>query len=292
MTAQIIDGLLVADKVKAQIKSELEWIKQERNTFKPSLAVVMVGGDPASQVYVRKKQEACHDVGFFTYVHHLNELSSTQEIVETIKTVSEWSDGLIVQLPLPPAFNRYTILDAIPPSRDVDCLSSVNTGLVIQNRPRFLPCTPQGVVELLKHYNIETRGKRVAIINRSIIVGQPLASMLVSDNTFGNATVVVCHEHTQNLKEITLESDIIVVAVGKRPHFLITADMVKPGSVVIDVGINRVGRKILGDVDYEAVKEVAGWITPVPGGVGPMTVAMLLRNTLEAAKFNRGIYEG
>ena len=196
-------------------------------------------------------------------------------------------DGILVQLPLPSHINKFAVFDAIDPNKDVDVFTPRNTGLLIQNRPRYMPCTPQAVREILVRSKIPILGQNVVIINRSLIVGQPLAHMLMQNEEFANATVTVCHEHTKNIKEITRTADIVVTAVGRRDKFVLTGDMIKPGATVIDVAIVRDGKKIIGDADFESVKEVAGYVTPVPGGVGPCTVAMLLKNTVQASYYTR-----
>jgi methylenetetrahydrofolate dehydrogenase (NADP+)/methenyltetrahydrofolate cyclohydrolase len=250
--------------------------------------VCLVGEDSGSRIYVRRKQQACAAVGIQNIRADLPRTARTEEVVEIIRgwNANRSVHGILVQLPLPDHIDRFAVLDAIDPLKDVDAIQATNIGRLVQGRPRFLPCTPGGIIELFKHYNISTLGKHVVIVNRSIVVGEPFAAMLVQDQRFGNATVTICHEHTRGIDRICRSADIIIVAVGKRPDFCLRANMVKKGAVVIDVGINRVGKRIVGDVEFDEVYEKASLITPVPGGVGPCTVAMLLKNTAEAARLS------
>jgi methylenetetrahydrofolate dehydrogenase (NADP+)/methenyltetrahydrofolate cyclohydrolase len=289
-----IDGNEIAKKIRKEIKEEVRAFKNIHN-ITPTLGVVLTSDDPASQIYVQKKQEACEEVGIHSHLFQpfkeknientteaWNILSTTLQKINTDENIH----GYLVQLPLLPCLKHRTldIFDQIKPSKDVDVFHPENVGLLVQNRPRFLPCTPYGVQLLLKYSKIDPRGKHVVIINRSEIVGKPLSSMLIQDNEYANATVTVCHDNTpaSALKEMTLQADIIVVAVGI-PNF-IQADMVKEGVVIIDVGITRVEKKLYGDVNFTTVAPKTSKITPVPGGVGPMTVTMLLKNTLKAAQ--------
>lgn len=300
--AQILDGNATATRIRAEIKSDVQKMVGrdlgggyvERTGHPPCLAVILCTDDPASQIYVRKKQEACTEVGINSFlikpfeggIH--NWMSPIGHLLSTIKWLNEDNSvhGILVQLPLPKEINPTLVFDRINPLKDVDVFSPENVGLLLQGRPRFVPCTPQGVQQLLTRNGIKIAGKQVAIINRSDIVGKPLSALLIQDHGEANATVVTCHDQTppERLKRVCLSSEIIVVAVGQ-PGFL-TADMVPEGAVVVDVGINRLeDKRIVGDADFEAVSKKASWISPVPGGVGPMTVTMLLKNTLQAKRY-------
>lgn len=289
MPAQILDGKSIAAKIQEEIGEQLvDFI--ENNCFTPCLAAVLVGNDPASDVYVRNKQRACERVGITSQLHRLDEDATEEDVLSLISKLNKNPDvhGILVQLPLPKEISTVRILDAIHPFKDVDAFHPENVGRIAQDRPRFLPCTPHGIQQLLDRYDIPIRGKHVVIVGRSEIVGKPLAALFVArESTRGpqaaNATVTICHSHTENLAEITRTADILVAAIGQ-PQF-ITAEMVKPGAAVVDVGINRTPTGLVGDVDFEAVLEVAGYLTPVPGGVGPLTVTMLLNNTLKAAAY-------
>ncbi|MCA9266864.1 MAG: bifunctional 5,10-methylene-tetrahydrofolate dehydrogenase/5,10-methylene-tetrahydrofolate cyclohydrolase, partial [Planctomycetales bacterium] len=250
---------------------------------------VLVGEDPASQVYVRNKQRACEQAGMRGLHIEMNAATTQAELLGQIATLNADAavHGILVQLPLPKQIEEQAILDAIDPRKDVDCFHPHNVGLLAQGRPRFLPCTPHGCQQLLHRSGVEISGKHVVIVGRSEIVGKPLAMLLMQrDSQLGpsaaNATVTVCHSRTPNLSEITRQADILVAAIGRAKF--ITADMVKPGAAVVDVGINRTDDGLVGDVDFEAVQNVAGHLSPVPGGVGPLTITMLLRNTVAAAK--------
>lgn len=275
-----MDGKEVSSYVREQLKNETaEFISQTRVT--PGLAVVIVGEDPASQVYVRNKHRACTEVGFYSEVHALPESTTQEELLALIARLNANPaiHGILVQLPLPEHIDENTVILAIDPAKDVDAFHPYNVGRILTGNYDFVPCTPAGVMEILKYYGIEIAGRECVVVGRSNIVGKPQALLLLEKN----GTVTVCHSHTQNLAEVTRRADILVVAVG-RPHF-IGPDMVKEGAVVIDVGINRLpDGKLAGDVDYEAVAPKTYAITPVPGGVGPMTISMLLRNTLSAAR--------
>ncbi len=278
--ATIIDGKATAKAARENIKNDVEaFIKETGKT--PGLAVVIVGENPASRVYVRNKHKACDEVGIYSEVHELSENTTQDELLSLVDKLNKDDNinGILVQLPLPKHLNEEEVLLRISPSKDVDAFHPVNVGKIMIGNFSFLPCTPAGVMELLKHYGIPVAGKHCVIIGRSNIVGKPLAMLMLKEN----ATVTICHSRTQNLSEITKQSDIIVAAVGK-PNF-VTADMVKDNAIVIDVGINRLeDGKLCGDVDFAAVETKASYITPVPGGVGPMTITMLLKNTLTAAK--------
>lgn len=283
MTARILNGQELAQKIQAEIRDEvIEFI--ENNGLTPCLAAVLVGEDPASEIYVRNKRRACEATGLDSQLIRLPATATTDDLLEVVKKLNkdEHVHGILVQLPLPKQIVESRVLQAVSPRKDVDVFHPENVGRLIQGRPRFLPCTPQAVQDLLVRSGIDTRGQHVVVVGRSDIVGKPLAVMLMQRGPGADATVTVCHSQTRNLGEITRQADILVAAIGK-PKF-ITAEMVKPGAVVIDVGINRIETGIVGDVDFDAVKEIASAITPVPRGVGPLTVTMLLKNTLAAAK--------
>lgn len=291
MSTQILDGKLVASQIKAEVREQIEQLRKiHPNAKPPCLAVILCSSDTASKIYVKHKRKACDEVGIQSHVLELFEAGienyySPQRALECqIDWLNKSLDihGILVQLPLLKGLDKYNIFDFIDPLKDVDCVSPTNVGLLLQARPRFIPCTPQGIQELLVRHGVEIAGKQVAVINRSDIVGKPLGALLLQDNHKANATVISCHDRTppERLKEICLSSDIIVVAVGI-PGFL-TADMVSPGAVVVDVGINRIGEKVVGDVSWEQVSQKTSWISPVPGGVGACTVAALLKNTVQA----------
>ena len=287
MSARLIDGKAVAAEIRTRIAGEVASFLARTGKV-PHLAAVLVGDDPASAVYVRNKQTACEKAGLKSTLHRLSVTTTTEQLLELIAQLNADPDthGILVQLPLPAQIDSQLVLDAVTPLKDVDCFHAENVGLMVQGRPRFLPCTPSGCQQLLIHAAVETAGKHAVVLGRSEIVGKPMAMLLVQKGQAADATVTICHSRTQNLAEIVKQADIIIAAIGK-PQF-VTANMVKPGATVIDVGINRVGDKLVGDVDFDAVKEVAGAITPVPGGVGPMTIAMLLQNTLLAAQIQVG----
>jgi methylenetetrahydrofolate dehydrogenase (NADP+)/methenyltetrahydrofolate cyclohydrolase len=248
------------------------------------LAAILVGDDPASAVYVRNKQKACEQSGLKSTLHRLAAETTQAELLDLIDQCNQDASvhGILVQLPLPKQIDELAVLDSVLPLKDVDAFHPENVGLIVQGRPRFLPCTPHGVQVLLQSAGVETAGAHAVVLGRSEIVGKPMALLLMQRGKAADATVTVCHSRTKNLKDITRTADIVIAAIGKA-HF-ITADMVRPGAVVIDVGTNRVDGKLVGDVDFAAVSQIASAITPVPGGVGPMTIAMLLKNTLTAAK--------
>ncbi len=277
MAAMLIDGRAVAKAFKEEIAQRTAQMIAGGVT--PHLAVVLVGENPASQVYVRNKENGCIKAGMRSTVIRMSETCTQEELEKTVIALNEDASvhGILVQLPLPKGLDEASVLRLINPDKDVDGFHAMNSGRLMNGQPGFVPCTPLGVMKLLESYNIDPTGKHAVVIGRSNIVGKPMAMLLLQ----ANATVTVCHSRTQNLAEITKQADILVAAVG-RANF-VTADMVKPGAAVIDVGINRVDGKLVGDVDFDAVSEVAGYITPVPGGVGQMTIAMLLANTLDAA---------
>lgn len=274
----IIDGKLVSKAVKDRVAEEVKYLKENR--IYPCLAVVLVGDDPASQVYVRNKQKACEETGIISRQFILPADIGQEKLIRLIHdlNVDEKISGILVQLPLPKGYNEKAVLESISPYKDVDAFHPKNAGKIMIGDYNFLPCTPAGIMELLHYYNIEVAGKECVVVGRSNIVGKPMSMLLLHKN----GTVTIAHSRTHNLAEVCRRADILVVAVG-RPGF-ITEDMVKDGAVVIDVGINRVEGKLYGDVDFENVSRKTSWITPVPGGVGPMTIAMLMQNTLIAAK--------
>jgi len=274
--ARVIDGKALAKSIRDDVAREISVLD-----YKPSLAVVLVGSDPASATYVGMKERACHDVGMASQTYRLSADISQGELMTLIARLNADPavSGILVQIPLPPQLDQMAIFGAIRRDKDVDGFHPMNVGLLNLGLPGALvPCTPAGVMEMLKSINYKLRGKHMVVVGRSNLVGKPMSTLAL----LADATVTVCHRYTENLAFYTRQADVLVVAVGKVN--LITSDMVKPGAIVIDVGTNRVGKALVGDVDYEAVAEVASYITPVPGGVGPMTIAMLLKNTLEAAK--------
>jgi methylenetetrahydrofolate dehydrogenase (NADP+)/methenyltetrahydrofolate cyclohydrolase len=278
--ANIIDGKAISAQVRAEIAENTKKLIAEQG-ITPGLAVVIVGEDPASQVYVRNKRRACTEVGFYSEAYELPE-STTQEELETLVDRLNADDkihGILVQLPLPKHLNEEAILLRIDPKKDVDAFHPYNVGRIMIGNHHFLPCTPAGVMELIRRSGIDCAGKECVVVGRSNIVGKPMAMLLLQ----ANGTVTICHSRTKDLAEVTRRADILVASIGK-PEFF-TADMVKEGAVVIDVGINRkADGKLCGDVDFASVEPVASYITPVPGGVGPMTITMLMQNTLRAAQ--------
>lgn len=287
---KIISGIEVSDKIKNDIAQEVEAIKL-RGGKVPHLAAVLVGNDGASQTYVNAKVKACEKVGFGSLLVQLPETISEVELLNEIDKLNNNNDidGFIVQLPLPKHINEQKVTEAISPIKDVDGFHPVSLGKMVLNLPSFLPATPYGIVEMLRHYNIPTEGKHCVVIGRSNIVGSPMSILMARNTTPGNCTVTLTHSRTKNLKEFTLKADIIIVAIGK-PEFL-TADMVKEGATVIDVGIHRIedatkksGYRLIGDVKFDEVAPKCAFISPVPGGVGPMTIASLLKNTLLAVE--------
>lgn len=280
----IIDGKAVAAAIKAEVAAEVAALKEKG--IIPGLAVILVGNDPASRVYVNNKKKACTEVGIYSEEIHLPEDTTQEELQALIASLNHRSDisGILCQLPLPDHIEDTAVIAAISPNKDVDAFHAANVGHIVIGDYHFLPCTPAGVMELIHRAGITVEGKNCVVIGRSNIVGKPMAMLLLHEN----GTVTICHSKTRNLKEICAQADILVAAVG-RPKF-VTADMVKPGACVIDVGINRdANGKLCGDVDFEAVEPIAGAITPVPGGVGPMTIAMLLKNTVMAAKMQNAL---
>lgn len=288
MAAVILNGKQIAEEIRHELAGDVAAFIG-RCGVQPGLAAILVGDVAASQVYVRNKEKAARQVGLNSQVHRLDSRTSERDLLDLIEQLNgdRTVHGILVQLPLPDHIRPARVLDAIAPEKDVDAFHPENVGLIAQGRPRYLPCTPHGISQLLHRSGIPTRGKRAVIVGRSDIVGKPMALMLMNrDSVVGpdcaNATVTVCHTQTADLVDVARSADLLVAAIG-RPKF-VTADMVKPGAVVVDVGINRTESGLVGDVDFEAVKQVAGYLTPVPGGVGPLTVTMLLVNTLAAAK--------
>ena len=281
--SRLIDGKVISAAVKERVKNEVAQLNEKGITV--GLAVIIVGEDPASKIYVANKKKACEALGIISEEYALPESTTEEELLGLIDTLNAKKsiNGILCQLPLPRHLDEKRIINAISPEKDVDAFHPVNVGRIMIGDYDFVPCTPAGIMEMLAYENIETEGKRCVVIGRSNIVGKPMAMLLLHKN----GTVTICHSKTKNLKEICLGADILVAAVGKAKF--VTADMVKEGAVVIDVGMNRENGKLCGDVDFEAVKDKASAITPVPGGVGPMTIAMLMQNTLTAAKRQNGI---
>ncbi len=289
MQVTIIDGNKTAAKIRAELAREIEVLKTKK-CF-PRLEVILVGEDPASKVYVGMKQKDCEKVGILGQTTYLPESTSEAELLQLVQTFNNDDEvhGILVQLPLPKQISEKKVIETISPDKDVDGFHPVSRGKLLAGEDCFVPCTPAGMQELLKEYNIDPKGKHVVVVGRSNIVGKPFAVIMMQKQPWANATVTVCHTGSGDLKPYTTQADILVAAAG-RPNVL-TADMIKPGAVVIDVGVNRVdddsverGYRLVGDVDYQAALEVVSAITPVPGGVGPMTRAMLLKNTVTSAK--------
>ncbi|MFA5669285.1 MAG: bifunctional methylenetetrahydrofolate dehydrogenase/methenyltetrahydrofolate cyclohydrolase FolD [Balneolaceae bacterium] len=290
MSAEIIDGKKVASLVRERVAEDVQdWTKKGNRT--PFLQVVLVGDDPASLVYTGAKTKACEDVGIKTNTMVLQDTISAKELKGVIKALNEDNsvDGILVQLPLPSHLSAYDVIETIDHRKDVDGFHPMNVGRLALDQPCFKSCTPSGVMELFKYYSIPVKAKHAVVVGASNIVGSPMAIMLSRENASGKATTTICHKYTKDLTIHTINADILIAAAGQ-PN-LIKAEMIKEGAVVVDVGINRIadetsakGYKLVGDVDYESVRKKASWITPVPGGVGPMTVAMLMKNTLLAAK--------
>ncbi len=279
MTAHIIDGIALSKQLRADVAKRAAALRARGVV--PGLAVVLVGENPASQVYVRNKVKACEDSGLHSVLERYPATLSEAELLARVDALNRDPaiHGILVQLPLPAHIDAHKVIEAISPAKDVDGFHVASAGALMVGQPGFWPCTPYGCMKMLESIGYDLKGKHAVVIGRSNIVGKPMALMLLQKN----ATVTICHSGTQNLKALTLQADVVVAAVGKRN--VLTTDMVKPGAVVIDVGMNRNDEgKLCGDVDFDGVKEVAGWITPVPGGVGPMTITMLLVNTLEAAE--------
>ncbi|MBN2137166.1 MAG: bifunctional methylenetetrahydrofolate dehydrogenase/methenyltetrahydrofolate cyclohydrolase FolD [Sedimentisphaerales bacterium] len=294
MTAQIIDGKQVAADMRAELKAEVAELKKKG--IVPGLGVILVGEDPASQSYVTAKERACEEIGLYSDDNRLPADTPQKDLMALVEKMNNDPkiNGILVQLPLPKGLSEAEVLLAIDPAKDVDGFHPMNVGKMVVGEKAFLPCTPHGVIQLLVRSGVKLEGAEVVIVGRSNIVGKPLANLLIQKNATGNATVTVCHTQTKDLADHTRRADIVIAAAG-RPN-TVTADMVNDGVVVIDVGVNRVedatkkrGYRLAGDVDFEAVKEKASFITPVPGGVGPMTITMLLYNTVESARRAAGL---
>ena len=291
---QILDGKLVSAAIKAQLADKVTELKALGQKV-PHLAAILVGNNPASETYVASKVKSCAEIGYHSNLLRFDEKISEKHLLDNITLLNENADidGILVQLPLPKHINEEVVINTIDPSKDVDGFHPVNVGKMVSGLPTFIPATPYGIMLMLEHYNVPTKGKHAVVIGRSHIVGTPVSILLSRNSNPGNCTVTLTHSHTHNLKELCLQADIIVAAIG-RPNF-VTADMVKEGAVIVDVGINRIedatkksGFRLVGDVDYNAVAEKCSFITPVPGGVGPMTIAALLKNTYHAAVGQKG----
>lgn len=294
MSAKLILGKEVSEEIYGELRQRIAALR-ERGVV-PGLAVILVGDDPASQVYVRKKGEMCEQLGMRSRIIRMPEETTQDELLSVISDLNADPEvhGFLVQLPLPPQIDEEAVINAIAPEKDVDCFHPANVGRLLTGSPDFMPATPAGVQQMLMRSGVETSGKHVVVVGRSNIVGKPMAALMVQKGEGADSTVTVVHSRTSDLAEITRTADILVVAIG-RPRF-VTADMVKPGAVVIDVGTNRVedpahpkGSRLVGDVDFDSVKEVASAITPVPGGVGPMTICMLMANAVRAAERAAGV---
>ncbi len=289
MTAKLIKGKEIAAQIRQEIKQDVDKLKTDHN-ITPGLTTILVGENPASQSYVRAKQKAAHDLGFHSVQENLPADISETALIDIICKYNndDTIHGILVQLPLPIHIDENKVLYAIDPDKDVDGFHPVNVGKMVIGEPGFLPCTPYGIQQMLIRSSVETEGAEVVIVGRSNIVGKPIANILLQKAPGANATVTICHTRTKNIKQHTLRADILIVAAGVPKA--VTADMVKPGAVVIDVGVNEIGRtpegkrKLTGDVDFEPVSQIASAITPVPGGVGPMTITMLMLNTLHSAQ--------
>ena len=284
----LVDGKKVAFEIRAELKQEVEKLKEKGKSV-PGLVTILVGENPASKSYVSSKAKACEEIGFLSKIEKLPATTTESELLEVVQSYNTNPDfhGILVQLPIPKQINESKIINAIAPEKDVDGFHPISVGNLVIGNDTFFPCTPAGIQELLKRYKIETKGKHVVVVGRSNIVGKPIANILLQKKEFANAIVTICHSAAADLKKYTLSADILIAAIGV-PNF-IKVDMVKEGTVIIDVGINRIedstrvkGYRIVGDVDFENVAPKTSYITPVPGGVGPMTIAMLLQNTFKA----------
>ena len=294
MTARILSGKEIGQQIRQELTKEIAELK-EKHDLVPGLATVLMGGDPASKVYVGAKEKACHALGIYSERHDLPEETSQEELLALIERLNSSGKvhGILVQVPLPKHINEATVLYAIDPDKDVDGFHPVNVGKMLIGEPAFLPCTPHGIQEVLIRSNVKIAGADVVIVGRSNIVGKPVAAILLQKQAGANATVTVCHSRTNDIAAHTRRADILIVGIGQAKF--ITADMVKEGVVVIDAGINQIGktpkgkRILVGDVDFETVKEKAAAITPVPGGIGPMTIVMLMANTVKSVKMATGL---
>jgi len=288
LSATILDGKAIAAQIEAELAEQVaEFI--QNNGHEPTLAAVLVGDDPASAIYVKNKRSACERVGIESRLHRLGPSTTEEELLELVAELNNDDDvhGILVQLPLPTQIREQKVLDAVHPLKDVDCFHPENVGLLVQGRPRYIPCTPHGCLQILHRSGINVSGKHAVVVGRSEIVGKPVATLLAAkESHLGpnacNATVTLCHSRTKDLAGICRQADILVAAIGRAKS--ITDEMIKPGAAVIDVGINRTESGLVGDVDFDAAREIAGAITPVPRGVGPMTIVMLMHNTLAAAR--------
>tara|TARA_B100002049_G_scaffold27543_1_gene18184 strand:+ start:369 stop:1232 length:864 start_codon:yes stop_codon:yes gene_type:complete len=285
MAGQKIDGIEVSNEVKEILKRAVQKLKSEG--LQPCLATILVGNDPASMTYVRNKHKACESVGIKTKDYNLSNTASQEELDKIIDDLNNdrGVHGILVQLPLPRQLNEFTTISRILPIKDVDGLTPQNVGLLSMGKSILKACTPSGIMEMFYYYKINLEGKNIVMINRSNLIGKPLYNLLLQNN----ATVITCHSKTKNLKEYCQNADIVITAVGDRAKFKLTSDMIKQGAIVIDVAISRHNGKLVGDTDYDDIIQRASWATPVPGGVGPMTVAMLLKNTVTAASLNKEI---
>lgn len=290
---KLLRGKNVADALNEKSIAQIKFLKNKNIT--PSLTVIIVGEDPASSVYVRHKQKASEKLGIISHTIHLPQTTSENDLLVEIKRLNTDTSvhGILVQLPLPNNINEQNVIDTINPLKDVDCFHPQNVGLLSIGRPYVLPCTPAGIIEMMKYYQIESDGKHIVVAGRSNIVGKPMASLLIQKNRYANATVTIVHSHTKNMQEICKQADILIAAIGKPAFF--SKDFIKEGAVVIDVGINRVdapeskrGYKLVGDVNFNDVVDKVRYISPVPGGVGPMTIAMLMRNTITVTAAQSG----
>ncbi len=288
MTGQKIDGITVANAVKERVRKAAQELKSEG--IAPCLATILVGENPASTTYVKNKQKACADAGITTKDHRLPDSFSQAEMNSLVDLLNKDDSvhGILIQLPLPKQLDEFSTISRISPIKDVDGLTPYSVGLLSSGKAILKPCTPSGIMEMFDYYKIDLTGKHAVIINRSNLVGKPLYHLLLEKN----ATVTTCHSKTKNLNEHCQKADIVITAVGDRTKFVLTADMIKEGAVVIDIGISRQNEKIVGDADYDEILKKASFATPVPGGVGPMTVAMLLKNTVTAASISKGFVSG
>lgn len=288
MPAKLLDGKALAARLQTEIAADVRAFT-ERTGVTPCLAAVLVGDNPASEVYVRNKQRACDRVGMTSRLIRLGGETTQRELLDLVAALNADAavHGILIQLPVPKQIDSQAVLRAVSPAKDVDAFHPENVGLLVQGTPRFAPCTPYGVQQLLIRSGIETAGRHAVILGRSDIVGKPMANLLVQRGAGGDATVTICHSRTRDLPAIARQADILIAAIGQAQF--VTAEMVKPGAAVVDVGMNRLDTgKLVGDVDFDAVRRVAGHITPVPGGVGPLTVTMLMKNTLAAAELAAG----
>lgn len=288
MTARLLDGKALAQTMQAEIAAEVAELVS-KSGVRPGLAAVLVGDNPASQIYVRNKRKACEKAGLASWLHQLPASTTQAELLDLVVRLNTDPavHGILVQLPLPPQIKDSAVLDAVSPLKDVDGFGPDNLGRLVDGRPRFLPCTPYGIQQLLLRNQVPISGRHVVVVGRSTIVGKPMALILAQKGEGADATVTLCHSRTRDLPAVTRQGEIVIVAIGKAKF--LTADMVRPGAIVVDVGMNRLPDGALcGDVDFDKVKEVASAITPVPGGVGPMTITMLLANTVRSAKLVAG----